>query len=61
MRADHGGNDVGDPDPETIRQRCAEIQATWTPRERAKRQVVGAVGWELQEWSGRVQVEGDAV
>lgn len=31
-----------DPDPETIERLCAEIQATWSPAERARRAGAGA-------------------
>jgi hypothetical protein len=35
----------GDPDEQTIRQRCVEIQASWSDRERLKREVGRGGRW----------------
>ena len=35
----------GDPDEQTIRERCLEIQAGWSDRERQKREVGRARSW----------------
>lgn len=35
----------GDPDESTIRERCLEVQETWSDRERKKREVGRARSW----------------
>ena len=36
----------GDPTPEQIRERCAEIQLEWSDRERSKREVGRERNWK---------------
>ena len=49
----------GDPDEQTIRQRCVEIQATWSDRERQKREVGRGEAWRAtvvpESFLGRVR------
>ena len=54
----NGRQNIADPTPEEIRQRCDEIQATWTEEEFAKRRGERGNHWEVPVMSSRAYRDG---